>query len=120
MCPGYYIYLETSKLAGEGQAAVLRSVSIMAKSHPTKLSFAYHMFGPNIGSLRVHQRRYDKDGRKVPSTLWTQRGDQGNKWHTASVTIGPIQPYVKSRIVFVATVGNDTLGDIAIDSIILS
>ena len=102
-----------------GEQAVLQGVLTPAKFHPTSLSFTYRLFESEKGNLTVSQYLYDKDGNKVIRNLWSQSGDQGNTWHTASVKVGPIQPYVKSRIYFVATVGR-AWQNVAIDSIVLS
>ncbi len=107
------------KLVSGGEQAVLRSVLIQAKVHPTSVSFADRLFESKEGSLTVSQYLYDEDGNKVVRNLRTQIGDQGNKWHTASVTVEPIQPFMKSRINFVATVGG-AWQKVAIDSIVFS
>lgn len=75
------------------------------------------MYGSEVGSLTVKQtlRLGNND---VVRQLWTLSGNQGDLWHTAKVTVGPIRPYRRSRISFEATAGG-SLGDIAIDSISL-
>ena len=42
------------------------------------LNFWYHMHGSNIGTLNVLV-----DG----STVWTRKGNQGNSWKRAEITI---------------------------------
>ena len=47
------------------------------------LSFAYHMYGEDIGALKAGLHL---NGGKE-KILWMVDGDQGNTWHTANVAI---------------------------------
>lgn len=52
------------------------SVSILAATHC--LSFYYHMYGAEMGTLRVNIS-YEQMGFSLP--LWEISGDQQNQWH---------------------------------------
>ncbi|XP_021350865.1 MAM and LDL-receptor class A domain-containing protein 1-like isoform X2 [Mizuhopecten yessoensis] len=73
------------------------------------LSFAYHMYGSDIGSLEISHL----DGQQV-MTLWSRAGNQGNNWETASVRI----PAMNNGQIYITGVrGDGSSGDIAIDDV---
>ena len=80
---GYYLYIETSSPRVLGDNAVLQSNSIAGSSRPSCLEFWYHMYGSNIGELRVALQTTKK------SILWLLKGQQGNSWMKAAVPISP-------------------------------
>ena len=74
---GSYVYIETSSPRVQGQNAKLVR-SGLSFSTKKRLSFYYHMYGASMGTLNVYV------GRKK---VFTKSGDQGNKWHQATVDI---------------------------------
>ncbi len=48
------------------------------------LSFAYHMFGDNVGSLEAVF--YYEGGARGP-VLWEKSGNQGNSWYNMDLTV---------------------------------
>ncbi|RWS17354.1 hypothetical protein B4U79_11636 [Dinothrombium tinctorium] len=63
--------------------ADLHSPSYSHSSDNCKLSFYYHMFGENMGILRVYIKEKNKK-----SLQWSIFGDQGDKWNHVVIAIG--------------------------------
>ncbi|XP_078695030.1 scavenger receptor cysteine-rich domain-containing protein DMBT1-like [Branchiostoma floridae x Branchiostoma belcheri] len=102
---GYYMYIETSS-GGAGHVARLLSPTVYGYDWYC-LQFAYHMYGTDIGELRV----------RVGSSIeWSRSNNQGNRWHLASVHV-----YIRNnQVVFEGVHGNGYRGDIAIDDVVLN
>jgi len=81
---GNYMYIETSAPRHQGQKAQLYSPAT-AVSSPQCVSFFYHMYGNNIGSLNVY---VTLDG-SLSNPVWSQSGNQQNKWTQAQFTLNP-------------------------------
>ncbi len=114
----FYAYVEASgnEIGHPDKSAILTSPSInLSTENAARLNFDYHMYGLNMGSLKVEA---SKDGSSW-TTLWTKSGNQGNTWHNASVDISV---YTGSTITirFVGTTGNSYKSDIAIDKLTIS
>ncbi|XP_019616108.1 PREDICTED: deleted in malignant brain tumors 1 protein-like [Branchiostoma belcheri] len=102
---GYYMYIETSSSVA-GAVARLLSPTI-SDSGWFCLQFAYHMYGTDIGELRV----------RVGSSIeWSRSNNQGNSWHLASVQVFIIY----QKVVFEGVRGSSFRGDIAIDDVVLN
>ncbi|XP_061183018.1 MAM and LDL-receptor class A domain-containing protein 1-like [Saccostrea echinata] len=100
-----YAYTEVSGLQS-GNRAVLESSSIITADSMC-LSFAYSMYGSNMGDLEVV---YDN------MTVFAEIGDKGDNWQQTKVTLPP--PIASgANIQFVGTRGSGFRGDIAIDDI---
>ena len=83
---GNYLFFEAS-WSGKGtpplkagQRIVLESPLIL--SSQVCLRFAYHMYGQSVGALEVYIRK-GKHFRK----MWSVKGNQKDKWHTAQVEL---------------------------------
>ncbi len=50
------------------------------------LSFAYHMYGENVGTLGAVYY-YQPDRNLSPYVLWEKSGNQGNAWYNMDLTI---------------------------------
>ncbi|KAL9981490.1 hypothetical protein ACROYT_G010197 [Oculina patagonica] len=103
---GGYMYLEAS-LYTTGQKARLLSGHMAGTQC---MRFKYHMKGPGIGTLRVHQI-----SRKVsrPRVVWYRIGDQGDDWKEAHFNLfGKLY-----QISIEGVRGPSFEGDIAVDSI---
>ena len=73
---GYYMYIETSSPRVDGDNAIIDShVTLNGNSC---LRFYYHMYGSSVKTLNV------KVGNKM---VFTESGDQGNKWNYAEVRL---------------------------------
>ncbi|KAI8481744.1 hypothetical protein Bbelb_405010 [Branchiostoma belcheri] len=108
---GHYMYMETSSDGvplSEGDAARLLS----PRYPPTTsmcLTFFYHMYGANIGSLRVYVKQTG-----TLTLTWSKNGSLGDMWYMA---IAPLVTDDEFQIVFEAARGNGAFGDIAIDDV---
>ena len=112
---GMYIFLEAST-GGIGSTAAFTSPLIITSSLAApNLSFAYHMYGANIDSLRV-----DIFSNGVwDNNVWNRFGQQQTSgaaaWLTADV---PLSAYGDTiRVRFVGRRGSSFLGDISLDDV---
>ncbi|XP_062504071.1 MAM and LDL-receptor class A domain-containing protein 1-like [Corticium candelabrum] len=110
---GKYIYLETSVPASRNDKAQLRSRVIGTSCKPCKLNLWYHMYGSSVNRLSVAIQPING----ARQTLWTKRGNQGNRWIQQSVDLISSGPY---QIIIEAVVGISWTGDIAVDDITLT
>ena len=112
----YYAFIETSTPAAEGDSAVYETsvVDISGLTYP-ELTFAYHMFGPFMGSLRAE---VTNDGGATWMALWEESGDQGDEWHMGRVNLtnaGVTADTIQVR--FVGVRGPSWSSDMAIDDV---
>ncbi|XP_057298293.1 MAM and LDL-receptor class A domain-containing protein 2-like isoform X2 [Hydractinia symbiolongicarpus] len=114
---GYYAYLEVSRKK-KNHDAILTSPVYGGSFAYCKLKFYYHMYGANVGILRVHLLFLNtpEDAPKLDTILFERKGDQGNRWRLATVSVGRrVDPFFLN---FTANVGGGGVkGDIAIDEI---
>lgn len=98
------------------------------------MKFATHMYGNGIGTLRV-RIRYSGGEEELPDKiLWEMKGEAGNNWYLGQVPVSsPSQSFhvlmymqenihclilcIMLQVVFEGVVGQNALGNIAIDSI---
>jgi len=78
-----------------------------------KLSFAYHMFGRDIGTLGV---QWAPVGSTAWTLLWQISGNQGNQWRGQVLDLAPLAGN-KARVRFFATGGRGAYADIALDKV---
>ncbi|MDB2572748.1 S8 family serine peptidase [Schleiferiaceae bacterium] len=108
---GKYLYLEASGNC-EFQEALLYTPCIdLAGSIAPELRFAYHMNGPNQGSLEV--AIFDGSSWSI---LFTQTGNQGNNWNNVAIDISS---YTGDTVLFrfKGITGDNYQSDMAIDAI---
>ncbi|XP_074658781.1 meprin A subunit beta-like [Tubulanus polymorphus] len=113
---GGYIYTETT---GRNSGDVSRLVSplLEAPVGGACLRFFYHMYGEDVGTLRVYMRT--TDGRK--SELLLEKGSKANQWFKFHEDIQSDKPF---EVVFETVLPNDKkylagLADVAIDDFTL-
>ncbi|KAH3887714.1 hypothetical protein DPMN_011733 [Dreissena polymorpha] len=88
LLPGYYLYIEASAPRQPGDLARITTPSFQNTATGSFcLSFWYHMYGNNIGSLNV----YLQDGGSK-TNVFTRTGNQVNFWLYRSVTVNPSSP----------------------------
>ena len=104
---GYYMHIEASWYV-KGSVAILEGPYMMPTSN-CKMTFYYHMFGGDCGSLLV----YINSGDDV-QLVFNQTGPKGDKWLKADVAVKSDYAF---RIHITATRGKSYKGDIAIDDI---
>lgn len=115
----YYIYVEASGTAGyPNKQAILNSpcFNLSGQTQAT-FGFKYHMYGAaDMGSILLQAS--DNNG-ATWSTLWSQTGNKGNSWLTASVDLAAyLGGSVQLR--FNRTTGSTWQADIAVDDVSLT
>ena len=115
---GQYMYIEASSGCSANEANLISpcyNLTNISSSAEPKLSFAYHMYGVNMGSLAVD---VSDDLGSTWTTLWSISGNQGNDWHTKTVCL---DAYANStiHIRFRGMTGSGYESDIAIDEIVV-
>ena len=73
---GYYVYIETSSPRVLYDRAILKFKGVNRKT--VCLSFYYHMYGVHVRALNLYNGG---------SKIWNMKGDQGDSWKRAEVTI---------------------------------
>ena len=87
---GYYMYIETSYPQKLGDKARLISERIKNKPGGICLNFWYHAYGLTIGQLNIYTR---KGTQLSDEPIWAIRGNQGNQWRTAAITVKETEDY---------------------------
>ena len=75
---GFYAYIETSSPRRQGDNAKLEFSGKDLNSDAIRISFYYHMFGANVGSLKVFVNGQQE---------FSKSGSQGNKWVMADFKV---------------------------------
>uniref|UniRef100_A0A8C4IGG5 MAM domain-containing protein n=1 Tax=Dicentrarchus labrax TaxID=13489 RepID=A0A8C4IGG5_DICLA len=112
---GYYLYVDSS--VGEwGDTSFLISDVFQPSTRGHCLTFWYHMYGDNVGTLRVYinDRKMHSGGYEEGTLKWIESGNKGDKWQEARV---PIKHKEAFWFVFVYQRGMNTGGDVALDDI---
>ena len=73
---GYYVYIETSSPRVPYDRAILKFKGVNRKT--VCFSFFYHMYGFHVKTLNLYNGG---------SKIWNMKGDQGDMWKRAEVTI---------------------------------
>jgi hypothetical protein len=108
---GNYLFLQANTCFNKTAMAVSPCIDLTTFQSPTLL-LGYHMFGPNMGSLRLD---IFVNGVWV-NDVWVRTGSQNTNWLQASI---PLSTYVGNVIIlrFRGITGGGNLSDIAIDGI---
>ncbi|CAF0847412.1 unnamed protein product, partial [Rotaria sordida] len=120
---GFYVFIEASYPRVPGDRARMISALQNPSSIPRCLTFWYHMYGVDIGTLNTFIQTVPTSLSAISSTLvWTKSGTQGNQWRRATQTLYNLNvtDMYGWRIVFEGVVGKGYFGDIALDDIFLS
>ncbi|KAM4543911.1 MAM and LDL-receptor class A domain-containing protein 1 [Fundulus diaphanus] len=105
---GWYMYADSSN-GGYGQMSDLQTPVISSAGPRCTLIFWYHMSGFTVGTLQVLFRH--KNNTHV---VWSQTGNQGNRWRRAEVFLGLSNDF---QVVFRAKRGISYMGDVVIDDV---
>ena len=81
---GQYLFIEASQPRVRGDRAMLTTPPLTEELHC--LSFWYHMYGQETGSMRVRVK-IGKNGRD--RIIWEEVGEKPDKWFKAEVEINP-------------------------------
>lgn len=113
----YYGYVETSSgyAYNNGNTSILETEGFEIEH--AMLTFDYHMFGSNIGSLNVD---VFKNGDWINS-IWSKSGQQhssnSDNWSKATISLSSYSGEIKVR--FRAVAAGGYRGDIAIDNVLI-
>lgn len=108
----YYLYTEATEHSKETAILEGPCFDLTLLSCPA-LSFSYHMYGSEMGTLSVE---VSDDWCITWTTVWTESGDQGAVWHQAQVNLSA---YSGSTITirFVGVTANGYRSDMTIDHV---
>ncbi|XP_034026413.1 MAM and LDL-receptor class A domain-containing protein 1 [Thalassophryne amazonica] len=105
---GWYLYADSSN-GGYGHTADLQSPVISSTGPQCTLVFWYYMSGFTVGSLQV-LLKYGN----ITHVVWSQNGNQGNKWRRGEVFLGLSNNF---QVIFRAKRGISYMGDVVVDDI---
>ncbi|XP_067601544.1 apical endosomal glycoprotein [Pseudorca crassidens] len=80
---GHFMLLDPTEPPAQGPGAHLLTWPQSPAAAQECLSFWYHLYGPQIGTLRLAMRRQGERERH----LWSRSGTHGNRWHEAWATL---------------------------------
>ena len=103
-----YLYVEAYGGAADQRAELLSPCLDFSGLEQPELSFAYHMFGLNMGTLLVQART---EG--LWETVWTSTGNRQNLWRTATVDLSLFAGQ-QARLRFVGLTGDGERSDMAL------
>nr|XP_054757010.1 MAM and LDL-receptor class A domain-containing protein 2-like [Lytechinus pictus] len=110
---GWYMYIEASNGINAGdRAQLLGPAQNPTGDTPKCLVFWLHMYGPHINRFNAYMQREGQQDVK----LYTKYGSQGSNWFKAQKEI---VSSINWNILFEGVVGDNYLGDIALDDVIL-
>ncbi|KAG7228996.1 hypothetical protein INR49_013229 [Caranx melampygus] len=115
---GYYLYVDSS--VGEwGDMSFLISDVFQPSTRGHCLKFWYHMYGSNVGTLRVflNDRKMHASGTEEGTLMWIESGNKGDKWQMARLSV---EHKVAFWFAFVYQRGMNTGGDVALDDITIA
>nr|XP_054757474.1 MAM and LDL-receptor class A domain-containing protein 1-like [Lytechinus pictus] len=113
---GHYVYASAYERL-EGDRARLQSREIIHDTDQTEycVSFYYHMFGTEMGTLNI---RLIEGNQELSTPLWTQgTEDLSDHWYMGEVSLSSALTF---RVVFEAIRGSGDMSDIAIDDVTIS
>ncbi|KAK1172074.1 MAM and LDL-receptor class A domain-containing protein 2-like isoform X2 [Acipenser oxyrinchus oxyrinchus] len=112
---GYYIYVDHSQ-GYPGDRSMLVSEIFPSAVGGRCLTFWYHMYGQDIGTLTLYSnnRTLHESGNTYGDLIWSKSGSQGNAWLQGIATVDFLEPY---WFIFVYIKGTGLSGDVAIDDI---
>ncbi|XP_061660532.1 MAM and LDL-receptor class A domain-containing protein 1 [Syngnathoides biaculeatus] len=105
---GWYMCADSSN-GGYGHTTDLQTPVIGSSGPHCTLVFWYHMGGFTVGSLQLLLRRGN-----ISHEVWSQTGNQGNKWRRGEVFLGLSRDF---QVVFRAKRGISYMGDVVIDDV---
>ena len=109
----YYIYTEATGNNPDKTAGLLLAFDFSSLTTP-QLTFAYHMYGSDMGTLQFEA---STDNGSTWDTIWTKSGDQGNQWNNATVMLSTYGGNSNVYIKIWGVTGSDYTSDMAVDTI---
>jgi hypothetical protein len=118
---GYYMYLETSDGGGafvNGNNAILTGPWFTPTDKGAQFIFYYHMYGADMGTLRVQLQQAEESWATIWSKAGQQHGSSGAAWSLAVVNLDDYRNKL-IRLRFEGIAAGGWMGDMAIDHIAL-
>lgn len=113
-----YFYIEASSPNYPSKTArILSSCVDLSQGDDVRLEFYCHMYGSNMGQLRVEARTEDSSDWV---NLWTQIGELGSDWQLIEIPLADFAGASSFQLRFTGTTGTGWRSDIAIDGIAIS
>lgn len=109
----YYIYVEASNPNFPSKVAMIESpcFDLTAITDP-ELSFDYHMYGANMGTLEVQVKTATTNW----NTVLTRLNDYGDSWFSISLSLAAYTNATDLKVRFKGTTGGGFASDMAIDA----
>lgn len=109
---GNYLFTEASGCSGDSSVALSPCIDLGSNPTCPVLSFGYHMFGGDMGTLKAE---ISTDQGNNWTNVFTLSGDQGDQWNVARVDLAGYTGLIRIR--FIGTRGPSFESDMAIDDI---
>ncbi|XP_078612623.1 uncharacterized protein LOC144882595 [Branchiostoma floridae x Branchiostoma japonicum] len=110
---GYYVYTESAELAPGDASFLLSPVASLNVPSQSCLRFSYHMYGADIGELKL----YVQNGTGNWYQPFDRSGDQGDAWITENIDLNAPVGQVMFIGIRKSIVGAGLAGDIGVDDI---
>ncbi len=114
---GNYLYTESSSCF-ESTGYVISPVFNLSSLTNPELSFWYHMYGAETGTLSLQIST--NGGNSWSSDLWSMTGDQGNQWAEAVVSLAAYNNETNVQFRITGLTGPNWHSDMAIDDFSVS
>ncbi len=112
----FYVYAEATGNT-RGKQAILTACFDFTGLVGPQVSFAYHMYGSNIGSLSIEVVDLSNGQSAI---VWTKSGNQGGFWQTATANLASFGgKNVEVRFISTTGLGGSDRADIALDDILV-
>ena len=113
----FYMYTEASAPNNPYKTAGLRALFNFSQVEHPFLSFHYHMYGSNMGTLKL---QVSIDGGTSWTDLWIMSGDQGDQWLEAAIDLATYAYESSALMRFWGETGDGYRSDMAVDMIEVS
>lgn len=114
---GNYAYIESSSCTNRTAILLSPCYDLTVLTSP-QFTFAYHMFGADMATASLNVE-VSTTACATWDTVFTTSGDQGNVWHTPTISLAAYQSSSSVRIRIRGVTGADFLSDIAIDALLV-
>ncbi len=112
----FYAYAEATGNTGGREAVLVGCFDFTGLTGP-QISFAYHMYGSNIGSLSIEVQEVSTGQSAI---VWSETSNQGAFWQTATANLAAFAgKNVELRFISQTGAGSSDRADIAIDDILV-
>uniref|UniRef100_A0AAY4DRE8 MAM domain-containing protein n=1 Tax=Denticeps clupeoides TaxID=299321 RepID=A0AAY4DRE8_9TELE len=108
---GWYIYADSSN-GGYGHTTDLLTPLISSTGPQCTLEFWYHMRGFTVGTFQVLIL-----SESLTNVIWSQTGNQGNRWRRGEVFIGIQHNF---QVILRAKRGVSYMGDVVVDDVLFT